>query len=159
MRGARPELKVIDGDAGNGPAAGPLNSTEEVGLSNATHGSPFSPPLLLPAEHHPEWIAIVADLTARRLWKDSMASIVTSFVLAQAAILRLEIKIAAEGESVAGAGGAQKPHPATGLLRSSRETAARLGAELGLTPTARSRKSLQPEGQGNLFESGGEWDL
>jgi P27 family predicted phage terminase small subunit len=72
-----------------------------------------------------------------------MGSLVTSYVLAAATVLRLELQIAAEGAFVTGAGGASKPHPATGLLRSSRDTVARLGAELGLTPTARSRKALQ----------------
>lgn len=88
-----------------------------------------------------------------------MAGLVTSYVLAQATALRLEIQIAAEGASVTGAGGAPKPHPCTGLLRSSREIVARLGAELGLTPTARSRKALRPDaGQTTLFGDD-KWDL
>lgn len=86
-----------------------------------------------------------------------MMTLVMSYVLAQGTALRLEIQIANEGASVTGAGGALKPRPAPGLLRSSRETVARLGAELGLTPTSRARKSLQPAGP-DLF-SQNEWDL
>ncbi len=115
------------------------------------------PPAALPAEIAEEWRRVVADLRERRLFKDSMAGMVTSYVLAQATALRLEIQIAAEGAAVAGAGGALKPHPATGLLRSSRETVARLGAELGLSPTARSRKQLRPDPGPGLF--GNEFDL
>ncbi len=127
MRGPRPELRVIDGGDGR---------VEPVSASSA------EPPPPLPPDIAREWHRVVDDLRERRLWKDSMAGMVTSYVLAQATLLRLEIRIAEEGESVAGAGGALKPHPATGLLRSSRETVARLGAELGLSPTARSRKAL-----------------
>ncbi len=88
-----------------------------------------------------------------------MGGLVTSYVLAQATALRLELQIATEGASVPGAGGALKPHPATGLLRSSRETVARLGAELGLTPTARSRKALQPAAPTRDLFNAHEWDL
>jgi P27 family predicted phage terminase small subunit len=115
-------------------------------------GEKAVPPASLPEDIAAEWRQIAADLRERRLWKESMGGLVTSYVLAQATALRLELQIALEGASVAGAGGALKPHPATGLLRSSRETVARLGAELGLTPTSRSRKSLQPAGQGTLFD-------
>jgi P27 family predicted phage terminase small subunit len=103
----------------------------------------LGPPAALPPDLAAEWRGIVADLKDRRLWKDSMASLVTSYVLAAATVLRCELQIATEGQFVPGAGGASKPHPATGLLRSSRDFVARVGAELGLTPTARSRKALQ----------------
>jgi P27 family predicted phage terminase small subunit len=180
MRGARPELRVIDSASDNlsfasqenGSDPAPFRSAEELSsaddsfsASPETAESPqlnppsggisqLGPPPALPAELAAEWRGIVADLKDRRLWKDSMASLVTSYVLAAATVLRLELQIAAEGAFVAGAGGASKPHPATGLLRSSRDTVARLGAELGLTPTARSRKAMQPAAQapmGDLF--------
>jgi P27 family predicted phage terminase small subunit len=164
-------LRVIDGDQPGEPSANlqnvELSSSSEVNSqlgsgpeasSNAARCAAFEPPASLPADLQEKWRQIVADLKERRLWKDSMESLVTSFVLAGATVERLELKIALEGEQVPGAGGAQKPHPGTGLLRSSRQTLERLGAELGITPTSRARKSLQPGP--NLFSRlGNEWDL
>lgn len=188
MRGARPELRIVDEGSewepsanlpkvGN-PANLPLEtvpagnsfgrSSRQVGDMNCgisavekdanlrvdnPIGCLLDVPEGLPPAITAQWRIIVKDLQDRRLWKESMTGIVTSFVLAQATVQRLELEIATEGASVQGAGGARKPHPATGLLRSSRETVARLGAELGLTPTARSRKSLQPSGQATLFDN------
>ena len=150
MRGKRPELRVIGDDQDTQHVADlPDENPADCGIK---------PPPALPPEIAQEWERVVADLRERRLWKDSMAGLVTSYVLAQATLLRLEIEIAAAGASVPGASGAPKPHPATGLLRSSRETVARLGAELGLSPTARSRKALRNPTQGEMFDND-EWDL
>jgi len=149
MRGARPELRIVGEED---------SMTESSPPNNGARDTDPLPPTDLPDTLAGTWRDIVSDLRDRRLWKDSMAGLVTSYVCAQATTLRLELQIATEGASVTGAGGALKPHPATGLLRSSRETVARLGAELGLTPTSRSRKALQPSGQGHLFP-GNEWDL
>jgi P27 family predicted phage terminase small subunit len=168
MRGARPELRVVengsDGEQFKSSDADFLNDcgNSSCQLGNLKNGRPqpmtILPPPSLPPDIATEWERVAADLRERRLWKDSMAGMVTSYVLAQATLLRLEISIAAEGDWVTGASGARKPHPSTGLLRSSRETVARLGAELGLSPTARSRKALQARGQGNLFQDN-EFDL
>lgn len=138
MRGARPELRVIDNE-------------DVLPPSDVPALPPVAAPASFPAALAAEWQRIAADLRERRLWKDTMAGIVTAYVLAQDTALRLELQIASEGASVQGAGGALKPHPATGLLRSSRETVARLAGELGLTPTARSRKSLRPDDGPDLF--------
>lgn len=64
--------------------------------------------------------------------------------------------IARDGVFAVGRGGVSKPHPATGLLRSSRDTLARLGFQLGLTPAARARHAAakpadKPDGE--------KWDL
>lgn len=161
MRGARPELRIVDNGSGYEEpiSAGDKLSCAEnpSGAENSRHCD-IKSPAALPSEIAAEWLCIANDLRDRRLWKESMAGLVTSYVLAQSTAQRLELQIATEGASVTGAGGALKPHPATGLLRSSRETVARLGAELGLTPTSRSRKSLRPIGQNELF-GGSEFDL
>jgi P27 family predicted phage terminase small subunit len=160
-------LRIVDGGETPSPAA-------EVSEENGTATAPFQnekppsatlpevtdePPSELPAEIAEEWRRVVADLRGRHLWKDSMAGMVSAYVLAQATAMRLEIKIASEGESVPGAGGAQKPHPATGLLRSSRETVARLGGDLGISPSARSRKALRSGADPDLFTPRDEFDL
>jgi P27 family predicted phage terminase small subunit len=172
MRGARPELRVVENGSEEVPFKGsdtePLNAAEcgistaeipQSGKSTGAELSPVAPPVELPEAIAAEWHRVVTDLRERRLWKDSMSGMVTSFVLAQATLLRLEISIAAEGDSVVGASGARKPHPSTGLLRSSRETVARLGAELGLSPTARSRKQLRPDGPDLFSSRNNEFDL
>lgn len=143
MRGARPDLKVIDG--GGADQAAPSGE-----------GLP-PPPDGVPEVMHAEWNAVVADLKDRRLLNNSMLGVVRSYVMAQHTAALAETSIAEQGVFVAGAGGAMKPNPATGLLRSSRDMISRLAAELGLTPTSRSRKSLQSPGQSDLF--GDEFDL
>jgi P27 family predicted phage terminase small subunit len=139
MRGARPELKLIDGGQDQRPELP-------------------APPAGVPEEMHAEWYAVLGDLKERRLLNDSMLGVVRSYVMAQWTAAQAEKSIAAQGVFVSGAGGAMKPNPATGLLRSSRDMISRLAGELGLTPTARSRKSLQRgTGQGDMFAD--KWDL
>jgi|GEM_PF-3080597 len=147
MRGARPELTVIEGGQDDRePDSKPLN------------GDLPPPPEGVPAEMHAEWCAIVSDLKERRLLNDSMLGVVRSYVMAQWTAAQAERSIAEQGVFVSGAGGAMKPNPATGLLRSSRDMISRLAGELGLTPTSRARKSLQRSaGQGDMFPD--KWDL
>jgi P27 family predicted phage terminase small subunit len=148
MRGMRPDLRVIDGDGG---------ATDEV--VTLDHTNSFPPPATLPEDMRDEWHRVIGDLQARKLFKDSMLGIVTDYLIARWTISQAQKAIAEKGAFVAGAGGALKPNPATGLLCRSQDTAARLAAELGLTPVSRGRKSLQPSnGQGSLFP-GNEWDL
>src|SRR6266540_5370897 len=146
MRGARPELKLIEGGQQNDEAP---RLEEQLP----------PPPESVPEEMRAEWCAIVADLQARRLLNDSMLGVVRSYVMAQWTAAQAEKSIAEQGVFVEGAGGAMKPNPATGLLRSSRDMISRLAAELGLTPTARSRKALRSASQDgpDLFSS--KWDL
>ena len=150
MRGARPELTVIEG--------GEPEETAEPGRPGERPDLP-APPSTVPEVMHAEWYAVIGDLKARRLLNDSMLGVVRAYVMAQWTAAEAERSIAEQGVFVQGAGGAMKPNPATGLLRNSRDTISRLAAELGLTPTARSRKSLQQPagGQPDLFSS--KWDL
>lgn len=146
MRGARPNLTVIEGGG-------------QQDDQQAQHDNLPVPPDGIPVEFHSEWSAIVRDLKERRLLTDSMLGVVRSYIGAQVTAAQAEKAISEQGVFVPGAGGALKPNPATGLLRSSRDTIARLAAELGLTPTSRSRKSLQApaSSQADLFT--GKWDL
>jgi P27 family predicted phage terminase small subunit len=108
---------------------------------------------------HSEWTAVLSDLKARRLLNDSMLGVVRSYIMAQWTAAQAEKSIETQGVFVSGAGGAMKPNPATGLLRSSRDTISRLAGELGLTPTARARKSLRGAGQDGPDLFGNKWDL
>lgn len=151
MRGARPELRIVEPD-----------QDANLHLEKDSAAECLPVPDGIPAPMHAEWRAIVSDLKERRLLNDSMLGVVRSYVMAQWTAAEAEKSIAEHGVFVKGAGGASKPNPATGLLRSSRDMITRLASELGLTPTARSRKSLQPAHQGELFKPGApgsEWDL
>jgi P27 family predicted phage terminase small subunit len=131
----------------------------DCGSSSCQIGNLPAPPDGVPVEMHAEWSNIVSDLKARRLLNDSMLGVVRSYVMAQWTAAQAEKSISEQGVFVSGAGGAMKPNPATGLLRSSRDMISRLASELGLTPTSRARKSLQPSaGQNDLFQRS-EWDL
>ena len=150
MRGARPELTVIEGG----------ERDEQHGPERRDHRADLPEPhASIPEDMHGEWFAVVADLKERRLLTDSMLGVVRAYIMAQWSAMQAEKSIAEQGVFVAGAGGAMKPNPATGLLRNSRDMISRLAAELGLTPTSRSRKSLQQAttGQSDLF--GDKWDL
>ena len=142
MHGRRPELKVIEGD-----------------VTTAALPRTVPPPAGVPEEMHAEWHAVIADLKERRLLNDSMLGVVRSYVMAQWTAAQAEQSIAEQGVFVSGAGGAMKPNPATGLLRSSRDMISRLAGELGLTPTSRARKSLRNAGQDGPDLFGNKWDL
>jgi len=148
MRGARPELTLIEG-GGDDQDHEPRHSDEGLPL----------PPDGVPEIMHPEWYAVLSDLKGRRLLNDSMLGVVRSYIMAQWTAAQAEKSIAEQGVFVSGAGGAMKPNPATGLLRSSRDMISRLAAELGLTPTSRARKSLRNAGQDGPDLFGNKWDL
>lgn len=151
MRGARPELTVIEG--------GGDDQDHEPVAKHSNEGLPL-PPDGVPETMHSEWFAVLSDLKERRLLNDSMLGVVRSYVMAQHTAALAEKSIAEQGVFVSGAGGAMKPNPATGLLRSSRDMISRLAGELGLTPTSRARKSLRNGGQqGPDLFSGNKWDL
>src|SRR4051812_7279955 len=112
MRGARPALRIVDDqaatfgkfaerseaepsmekvpDANLLPEAGSKHSSAEslkaaeCGNSRNDTKTESFPPATLPPEIAEEWRRVAADLRERRLFKDSMAGMVTSYVLAQA---------------------------------------------------------------------------
>lgn len=147
MRGARPELKLIEG-----------GGDDNGGSQEGDDGLPTLPDGV-PEVMRAEWFAVLRDLKDRRLLNNSMLGVVRSYVMAQWTAAQAERSIADQGVFVSGAGGAMKPNPATGLLRSSRDMISRLAGELGLTPTSRARKSLRSGGQDGPDLFGQKWDL
>jgi P27 family predicted phage terminase small subunit len=114
------------------------------------------PPEALPAEMHREWRAVVADLRGRGALDPITLGMAQSFIMAGWTAREAEKVIAREGVFVLGSNGIGKPHPATGLLRSSRETLVRLGFQLGLTPAARARHAAAPPA---AKPEAAKWDL
>jgi P27 family predicted phage terminase small subunit len=114
------------------------------------------PPEALPAEMHAEWRAVVADLRDRGALDPITLGLAQSYLMARWTAREAERVIARDGVFAVGKSGVGKPHPATGLLRSSRDTLARLGFQLGLTPAARARHaSAQPAAKPDAEK----WDL
>jgi P27 family predicted phage terminase small subunit len=121
MRGRRPDLQPIEG-----------------GKSEL-----LKPPAHFPPAMCGEWNVIVADLMARGLLAESMTGVLASYVSSVWAVSECRKALAKDGFFVKTKTGEPKPHPAAGMLSKHVEIVARLGAELGLTPAARSRKALQ----------------
>lgn len=102
-----------------------------------------------------EWNAVVSDLHGRRMLTPAMSGVIATYITALWSVQQAQKAIEQHGAFVLGADGAMKPNPATGLMSKAQETIARLSGELGLTPSARSRKTFNPppgnEAQGDLW--------
>ena len=72
-----------------------------------------------------------------------MRGILAAYITSVWTVAECRKALAADGFFVKTKTGEPKPHPAAGMLSKHTEIVARLGAELGLTPAARSRKALQ----------------
>ena len=123
-RGRKAELKAIDG-----------------GLKGV-------PPYLatLPDGMRDEWNAICADMTARKILTTPALGLLETYLIARWTVQQAQAAIAEHGVLTKTAHQMLKPNPACGLLSKSLEAVARLGAELGITPAARSKGQFQPKG-------------
>ncbi len=135
-RGRKADLKAVDGGLAGVPRA----------------------PDVLPATLHGEWNAIAADMAERKILTTPSLGLLETYLLARWTVREAQAAIQAEGVLVKGAHGAPKPNPASGLLSKSLEAVARLGAELGISPAARSKGQFQPtkggKGDDNLSDLG-----
>lgn len=119
-RGAKATLKAIDG-----------------GLK----GVPKKP-ANLPISMDDEWNTIGAELVERKLLTASMLGILETYIVALWTVRECQKAIAEHGLLVTTAHQMMKPNPASGIMAKSMETVARLSAELGLTPAARSKSGF-----------------
>lgn len=120
--GRKPNLKAIDGG---------LKGVPKV-------------PDHIPADMAGEWKTIAGDLAKRKLLTSSMMGLLSSYVLALWSVRQAQAAIAKHGVLIKGAHQALKPNPANGLLSKSLEAVSRLGAELGISPAARSKSNFSP---------------
>lgn len=123
-RGRKAELKSIDGGLKGVPPA-------PAGISD----------ILVP-----EWNAICADMIARQILTTPALGLVESYLIARWTVQEAQKAIAEHGVLTMTAHKMLKPNPACGLLSKSLEAIARLGAELGISPAARSKAGFQPKG-------------
>ncbi|MBA3446763.1 MAG: phage terminase small subunit P27 family [Pseudaminobacter sp.] len=124
VRGRKATLKAIDGGLKGVPKA----------------------PDHLPTDMISEWNMVAADLHGRKLLVASMLGLVETYVLAIWTQRQAMKAIEEHGVLTKTAHGMLKPNPAGGMLSKAQEAVARLGAELGLTPAARSKAGFQPRG-------------
>lgn len=129
-RGAKATLKAIDGGLKGVPKA----------------------PDRLPQEVVPEWNDIAADMVQRKILTASMIGVLETYIVALWTVRECQKAIAEHGLLVATAHQMMKPNPASGIMAKAMETVARLSAELGLTPAARSKQGF---GGGDKPKTGG----
>lgn len=124
MKGRKASLKAIDGGLKGVPKA----------------------PDHIPQDMIAEWNTVTVDLHGRKLLTASMLGLVETYVMAIWTSRQAVAAIAKHGALTKTAHGMLKPNPAAGMLSKAQEAVARLGAELGLTPAARSKQGFQPKG-------------
>jgi P27 family predicted phage terminase small subunit len=122
-RGRKADLKAIDG-----------------GLS----GVP-KPPATLPADMVAEWTVIATDMVARKILTAPALGVLETYIVARWMVQECQKSLHEHSPLVKTAHGMLKPNPAAGMLSKAMETVARLSAELGLTPAARSKQGFTPK--------------
>lgn len=120
-RGVKADLKAIDG-----------------GLK----GVPKFPAETLPESLRESWNTIGAELVERKLLTTSMLGILETYLVALWTVRECQKAIEKHGLLVDTAHQKMKPNPASGMMAKAMETVARLSAELGLTPAARSKQGF-----------------
>lgn len=123
-RGRKADLKAIDGGLKGVPRA----------------------PEILPTHMHEEWDAICADMTGRKILTTPALGLLETYLIARWTVQEAQKAIAEHGVLTKAGHGQLKPNPASGILSKALESVARLGAELGITPAARSKGQFQPKG-------------
>jgi P27 family predicted phage terminase small subunit len=114
-------------------------------IAGGLSGVPKAPETV-PTSLHAEWNAIAADMVERKILAAPALGLLESYLIARWTIREAQAAIEKHGVLVEGAHKALKPNPASGLLSKALEAVARLSAELGISPAARSKAGFQPKG-------------
>ncbi|CAM5425709.1 hypothetical protein ATER59S_02469 [Aquamicrobium terrae] len=135
MKGARPNLKAVDGGLLKAP---PM-------------------PSHLPADMKDVWRTTAADLVGRGLLTTSSLPLLETYVGALWMAKECREAIAEHGVLVRGEKLQLKPNPAGAMLKASQDTVARLAADMGISAASRNSNAIRAatEGQKNA-ESGFE---
>lgn len=123
-RGRKAELKAVDG-----------------GLSGVPKAPECIPPVFVA-----EWDAIGRDMAERQILTAPALGLLESYLMARWTVRECQKAISEHGLLVSTAHKMMKPNPASGLLSKALEAVARLSAELGISPAARSKQGFRPEG-------------
>jgi P27 family predicted phage terminase small subunit len=119
-RGAKATLKAIDGGLKGVPKA----------------------PDSIPSDLVSEYNEVAADMVQRQILTASMMGVLETYIVALWTVREMQKAMEEHGPLVKTAHGMLKPNPAHGMMAKAMETVARLSAELGLTPAARSKQGF-----------------
>ncbi len=119
-RGRKADLKAVDGGLSGVPKA----------------------PACIPVDLVPEWDAIGRDMVERKILTTPSLGLLESYLVARWTVRQCQQAIVEHGLLVSTAHGMRKPNPASGLLSKALEAVARLAAELGISPAARSKQGF-----------------
>ncbi|MDR7147051.1 phage terminase small subunit P27 family [Rhizobium sp. BE258] len=136
MRGKKAHLKAVDGGLSGVPKA----------------------PACIPDELVAEWDACGADMAARQILTASALGLLETYILARYQVRECHAAIKDHGLLVPTAHGMRKPNPASGMLKAALEAVARLSAELGISPAARSKPAFNPK-EGGKDDGWSDMDL
>lgn len=98
-----------------------------------------TPPAWLSKEGRAEWRRVAADLIGRGVVVETDLAALEAYCAAVAGVRETARIINRQGRMVG-----KKPHPAVRMQLQYLESSRRFAAELGLTPTSRSRKGVAP---------------
>ena len=106
-------------------------------------------PASVPAEFATEWDAIALDMVGRQILTTPALGLLESYLVARWTVRQCQAAIQEHGLLVSTAHGMKKPNPASGTLSKALEATARLAAELGISPAARSKQGFSPKEKNN----------
>lgn len=109
----------------------------------------------VPEEMATEWNTVAADMVERKILTSAMMGVVSTYLIALWTVRECQKAIREHGLLVDTAHKVKKPNPASGIMTKAMDTVARLSAELGLTPAARSKAGFSPKKGGDDDEWSG----
>lgn len=140
MRGRKPKPTHLKEVAGN-PGKRPLNRNEPQPV-----GELFEPPGDLPEKARPFWTQAIADAPPGLLRRLDLR-VMTVWAVAAWQHAEAAGLVAAEGALITvGKSKARLQHPAMAIMNRQAQIMLRAAAEMGFTPSARSRVSAAPRG-------------
>jgi len=146
-RGRKPkptQLKAITGNPGNRP----LNTTEPK-----LPASPYDPPDWLEGEARKKWNAEIKQYVDCGLLTTGDRDIFAMYCFEYTEWIRLKKKVSKVSETVTTANGAVQVNPLIYLAGKMRDRCIRMEAEIGITPSSRSRvKAVSPPGEASGWD-------
>lgn len=128
-----------------------------VSVDGGLSGIPKCPESV-PAEFAAEWDAIGRDMAERKILTTPALGLLESYLIARWTVRECQKAIKEHGLLVDTAHKMKKPNPASGLLSKALEATARLAAELGISPAARSKATFKPK-EGGEDDEWSDMDL
>ena len=110
------------------------------------------PPKWLSAEARGEWKRIMPDLVDRRLLVPAMLGIAEKYCLVSGLVRQMQATLTEEGYVLKDEKGKRYKHPALQVLSDATAQARQYAAELGLTPTSRTKTGPATDANDDLSD-------